>query len=259
MNTDEPRPTDGDTTTPGPSHLVLDVVIPVYNEEKVLEQSVTTLARTLTEVAPFPWRIVIADNASTDRTLEIARRLEASSEGRVAVIHLDQKGRGRALRLAWSTSPAQVMAYTDVDLSTNLHHLMPMVQPLIDGRYHVATGSRLMKASRVTRQWKREVISRCYNGLVKAFFPRRRFVDAQCGFKAITHDAAQELLPLVADEAWFFDTELLLRAEQRGYRVWEVPVEWIEDLDSRVKIVRTAVDDVKGLWRVRRSPLPPVD
>lgn len=259
MNTDEPRPTDGDTTTNRPSHLVLDVVIPVYNEEKVLEQSVTTLARTLTEVAPFPWRIVIADNASTDRTLEIARRLATSSEGRVAVIHLDQKGRGRALRLAWSTSPAQVMAYTDVDLSTNLHHLMPMVQPLIDGRYHVATGSRLMKASRVTRQWKREVISRCYNGLVRAFFPRRRFVDAQCGFKAITRDAAQELLPLVADEAWFFDTELLLRAEQRGYRVWEVPVEWIEDLDSRVKIVRTAVDDVKGLWRVRRSPLPPVD
>jgi glycosyltransferase involved in cell wall biosynthesis len=238
--------------------LVLDVIIPVYNEEKVLEQSVMTLAAKLAAEAPSPWRITIADNASTDRTLDIARRLAADSDGRVSVVHLEEKGRGRALRQAWASSGAAVVAYTDVDLSTNLDHLMPLVQPLIAGEFHVATGSRLMKASRVTRQWKREVISRGYNGLVKAFFPRRRFVDAQCGFKAITRRAADELLPMVEDQAWFFDTELLLRAEQRGYSVWEVPVEWIEDLDSRVRIVRTAVDDVKGLWRVRRHPLPRV-
>lgn len=235
--------------------LMLEVVVPVYNEEQVLEKSIVILTERLSHVAGVAWRVVIADNASTDRTLEIARRLEANSGGRVVALHLERKGRGRALRQAWLSSPAEVVAYMDVDLSTNLDHLMPLVHPLLEGQFHVATGSRLMKASRVQRQLKREVISRIYNGVVKCFFPRRRFVDAQCGFKALTRHAAQELLPLIQDQSWFFDTELLLRAEQLGYHVWEVPVEWIEDLDSRVNIIRTAVNDIRGLWRVRRTPL----
>ncbi len=233
----------------------VDVVIPVYNEQVVLERSVNTLRDFLIANCPYRWRILIANNASKDRTLEIAQRLAETYPGEVDVVHLDQKGRGRALKKAWSASTADVMAYMDVDLSTNLDHFMTLVSPIVEGRYHLATGSRLMPGARVKRQPKREIISRCYNLIVRAMFPSRKFFDAQCGFKAIDAAVRTELLPHIVDNAWFFDTELLLRAEQRGWRVWEIPVEWVEDLDTRVKIVDTAIEDLKGLARVRVTRL----
>ncbi len=232
----------------------LDVIIPVYNEERDLPVSVRKLRDFMLANCPYRWRIIVANNASTDRTLEIATGLKAEFPGQVDLIHLDQKGRGRALKQAWLASDADVVSYMDVDLSTNLTHLMPMVEPLIKGQYQIATGSRLMKGARVTRQWKREVISRAYNLIIRVFFPRKRFSDAQCGFKAMTRQAAQHLLPHIEDNRWFFDSELLIRAEQQGYAIWEVPVEWIEDLDSRVKIISTAIEDLQGLWRVRTTP-----
>jgi glycosyltransferase involved in cell wall biosynthesis len=244
---------------PGPAavraDVTVDVVIPVYNEERDLEPSVTKLREFLAENCQYRWRILIADNASRDTTLAIAQDLSARFPDQVAHIHLDAKGRGRALKAAWMSSDADVVSYMDVDLSTNLRHFMPLIAPLARGEYHIATGSRLMRGARVTRQLKREVVSRAYNLIVKAMFPSRRFSDAQCGFKALTRRAVAELVPHLVDNNWFFDSELLLRAEQRGYRVWEVPVEWIEDLDTRVKIVPTAIEDLKGLWRVRTTPL----
>jgi len=231
----------------------LDVVIPVYNEERDLAPSITKLRDFLAQSCPYRWRIVIANNASTDRTLEIAQALAEQYPGQVTYIHLDEKGRGRALKRAWLASTADVMCYMDVDLSTNLRHLMPLVEPIFAGHYHIAIGSRLMPGARVTRQLKREVISRAYNLIIKLMFPRRRFSDAQCGFKALSQKAARDLLPHIKDDRWFFDSELLLRAEQCGYAIWEVPVEWIEDLDSRVKILPTAIEDLKGLWRVRTT------
>jgi glycosyltransferase involved in cell wall biosynthesis len=232
----------------------LDVIIPVYNEERDLPVSVRKLREFMLANCPYRWRIVVANNASTDRTLEIATALKAEFPGQVDFIHLDQKGRGRALKKAWLASDADVVSYMDVDLSTNLSHLMPMVEPLFKGQYHVATGSRLMKGARVKRQWKRELISRAYNLIISVFFPRKRFSDAQCGFKAMTRKSVQHLLPHIEDNRWFFDSELLLRAEQQGYKIWEVPVEWIEDLDTRVKIVSTAIEDLQGLWRIRTTP-----
>jgi glycosyltransferase involved in cell wall biosynthesis len=233
----------------------VDVVIPVYNEERDLGPSVTRLYDFLHNNCPYRWRIMVADNASKDHTLEIAKDMAARFPDRVTYIHLDAKGRGRALKAAWQASDADVVSYMDVDLSTNLRHFMPMIEPLVRGEYHVATGSRLMPGSRVTRQLKREVVSRIYNLIVKLMFLRRRFSDAQCGFKALSRTAVQRLIPYIVDNNWFFDSELLLRAEQQGYRVWEVPVEWIEDLDTRVKIVSTAVEDLRGLWRVRTTKL----
>jgi glycosyltransferase involved in cell wall biosynthesis len=231
----------------------VDIIIPVYNEERDLPISIEKLRGFLKENCPYKWTVVVANNASKDRTLDIAKELKAKYPGEVDFIHLDQKGRGRALKKAWLASKADVVSYMDVDLSTNLSHLMPMIDPLVCGDYHIATGSRLMRGARVTRQPKREFISRCYNLIVKLMFPFRRFSDAQCGFKAMTHKAVQDLIPHIEDNAWFFDSELLLRAEQNGYRVWEVPVEWIEDLDTRVKIISTAIEDLKGLWRVRTT------
>jgi glycosyltransferase involved in cell wall biosynthesis len=228
----------------------------VYNEQVVLAKSINTLRDYLTANCPYRWRIIIANNASTDATLEIARGLESQYPGEVSVLHLDQKGRGRALKRAWSESTSDIMTYMDVDLSTGLDHFMPMITPLAEGKYHLATGSRLMPGARVKRHPKREIISRCYNLIVRAMFPRRKFYDAQCGFKAIDAAVRTDLLPHIRDNAWFFDSELLLRAEQRGWRVWEIPVEWIEDLDSRVKIWNTATEDLKGLARVRFTRLP---
>lgn len=231
----------------------VDVVIPVYNEEHVLADSVARLHAFLDANLPYDWRIVIADNASIDRTPEVGRTVERERP-RVSYVRLEQKGRGRALRQVWLNSTADVMAYMDVDLSTNLSAFPTLVDCIVKGGYDVAIGSRLKHGARVTRQWKREIISRGYNVLVKLIFPRRSFSDAQCGFKAISRRAADHLLPIVENNAWFFDSELLLRAEQNGYRIAEVPVEWIEDLDTRVKIASTAMEDVKGLLRVRFTP-----
>lgn len=234
-----------------PSKIRVDVVIPVYNEEKDLPTSIETLHKFMTDNVSYDWRIVIADNASVDRTLEIAKAL-SERYPRVKYIHLDQKGRGRALRKSWLESDADIVSYMDVDLSTNLDAFPPLIAALSTGVYDVAIGSRLLPASRVTRQPKREIISRIYNLLIKLMF-RNRFSDAQCGFKALTRRAVQTLVPLVKDQAWFFDSELLLLAERKGFRIFEVPVEWVEDPDTRVKILSTAWEDIKGLVRVRFS------
>lgn len=231
--------------------ISVDVVIPVYNEEVALERAVYELGNHLAQHFPYQWNIVIADNASTDHTWEIAERL-AAYEQNVRAVHLDQKGRGRALREAWLSSQADVVSYMDVDLSTNLKSFLPLVAPIITEHSDVAIGSRLLKSAVVQRQFKREVISRIYNMLISLLF-RNRFSDAQCGFKALRRTVARELLPCVENQDWFFDTELLLLAEERGLRIYEVPVQWVEDLDSRVNITKTAMEDIKGLIRVRRQ------
>jgi glycosyltransferase involved in cell wall biosynthesis len=230
-------------------HITVDIVIPVYNEEKDLERSIRTLHDFCRTTFPYLWRIVIADNASVDRTLEIAERL-SSQLAEVAYLHLDQKGRGRALRRAWLESQADIVSYMDVDLSTDLESFIPLIDGLVEQGFHVAIGSRLTKGASVERQLKREIISRCYNLLIKVMF-RNRFTDAQCGFKALTRQAVLDLVPMVKDQGWFFDSELLLRAEQKGYQIFEVPVAWVDDPDSRVNVVQTAWGDLRGLLRVR--------
>jgi putative flippase GtrA len=230
---------------------VLDIVIPVYNEEHDLPGSVRRLHEFLAAEVPYPARITVADNASTDSTLDVARGL-AEELSNVEVIHLENKGRGGALRTAWTTSTAAVVAYMDVDLSTDLTALMPLVAPLISGHSDVAIGSRLSASSRVVRGPKREFVSRSYNLILRGFLGAQ-FSDAQCGFKAMRADVARQLLPLVADTGWFFDTELLVIAERAGLRIHEVPVDWIDDPDSRVDVVATAIEDLKGCWRVGRA------
>jgi len=226
----------------------VEIVIPVYNERLALEGSIRRLHGFLTATFPFSWRIVIADNASTDDTLAIARRLTYELEG-VEAIHLLAKGRGRALRAAWSQSPAQVVCYMDVDLSTDLSALLPLVAPLLSGHSDVAIGTRLARGARVDRCLKRELISRAYNRILRLAL-RARFSDAQCGFKAVRADAVPDLLADVRDEEWFFDTELLVLAQRRGLRIHEVPVDWVEDTDSRVDIVSTALADLRGVARL---------
>jgi putative flippase GtrA len=230
---------------------VLDVVVPVYNEQAALADSIHRLHRHLCEHFPYPVRITIADNASIDDTPFIAAEL-AAELGDVRVVRLEQKGRGRALHQVWADSDAQVLAYMDVDLSTDLAALAPLVAPLISGHSDLAIGTRLGRGSRVVRGAKREIISRCYNLILRSTL-QAKFSDAQCGFKAIRADVAQRLLPHVTDTGWFFDTELLVLAERSGLRIHEVPVDWVDDPDSRVDIVATATADLKGVGRLLRG------
>ncbi len=230
---------------------IVDIVVPVYNEEHDLEPSIRRLRAFLDERFPFAARITIADNASTDATWPIAQRLRAELTS-VETIHLDQKGRGRALRTAWLASDATVVAYMDVDLSTGLDALLPLVAALISGHSEIAIGSRLAPGAHVVRGPKREFISRSYNLILRSVL-RTRFRDAQCGFKALRADVARELLPIVQDQAWFFDTELLVLAQRAGLRILEVPVDWIDDPDSRVNVRSTALADLRGVWRLTRQ------
>ncbi len=231
--------------------LLLDVVLPVYNEEAHLADSVRRLHRFLTDAYPGRFRITIADNASTDRTPVVAAALTGTL-AEVVVLRLEQQGRGRALKAAWSRSPATVVAYMDVDLSTDVDHLPELVDPLLEGRADVTIGSRLAPGAAVQRGVRREVISRGYNLILRTSLAVG-FRDAQCGFKALRSQVAAQLLPRVEDGSWFFDTELLVLAERAGYRVLEVPVRWRDDPDSSVAIVRTAVDDLQGIARLRRT------
>jgi len=227
---------------------VVDVVVPVYNEERSLEPGIRRLRAYLTGGFPFSWRITIVDNASTDGTWTHAERL-ARELPRVRASHLDRKGRGFALRCAWSVSDADVVAYMDVDLSTDLGALLPLVAPLVSGHSDLAIGSRLAPGSHVARHPKRELVSRGYNLILRAVLASR-VRDAQCGFKAVRSGVARRLLPAVYDNGWFFDTELLLLAERNGLRIHEVPVDWVDDVDSRVHVVSTALGDLKGTARM---------
>jgi putative flippase GtrA len=226
----------------------VDIVVPVYNEAAGLDASVRRLHAFLRGRLPVSWRITIVDNASTDSTWPVACRLSRELAG-VHALRLAGKGRGRALHAAWGSSDAAVLAYMDVDLSTDLAALLPLVAPLLSGHSDLAIGTRLARGSRVVRGPKREIISRCYNVILRAGLGAR-FSDAQCGFKAIRREQAQSLLPTVRDQDWFFDTELLVRAQRLGLRIHEVPVDWVDDPDSRVDILTTARDDLRGVARL---------
>ena len=234
-----------------PASVLVDVVVPVFDEVLTLEPSIRRLHSYLTQTFPFSFRITIADNGSRDGTWDIATVLALELPD-VRAVRLAEKGRGRALHAIWSRSDAAVLAYMDVDLSTDLAALLPLVAPLLSGHSDLAIGSRLKRGARVVRGTKREVISRTYNGILHATL-RTGFSDAQCGFKAIRADRARMLLPLVRDRGWFFDTELLVLAEHAGLRIHEVPVDWVDDPDSRVEIVRTAVTDLRGTLRLARD------
>jgi len=246
-------------TLPAREHLpaagagtpVLDVVIPVHNEEKDLRPRVRRLRDHLARTFPYTFRITIADNGSTDATPQVSHRLAAELPEVVAV-RLERRGRGRALRTVWSASDAPVLAYMDADLSTDLNALLPLVAPRISGHSDLAIGSRLRHGSRVVRGAGREVLSRGYHLVLRGSL-RARFSDARCGFKAIRRDVAEVLLPLIEDTAWFFDTEMLVLADRAGLRIHEVPVDWVDDPGSGVPLARRATDDLKGVWRVGRA------
>jgi glycosyltransferase involved in cell wall biosynthesis len=246
-----PYPSSEALTEIRPAHPQVEIVIPVYNEQRVLRASVLRLHEYITENLDLDFQITIADNASTDATPAVAERL-VRAWARVRYLRLEEMGRGRALRAAWSTSQADVLCYMDVDLSTDLGALDQLLSPLLRGDAAIAIGSRLTDDSQVTRGLKRELISRSYNALLRVALDAG-FSDAQCGFKAARREVIQALLDRVEDEHWFFDTELLYLAQRDGLRICEVPVCWVDDPDSRVDIISTVREDLRGIMRLRRA------
>ena len=233
----------------------IDIIIPVHNEEAVLLDSIGRLSQFLQENIQNPWRITIADNASTDATRSIAQLLAQDFPG-VGYLFIPEKGRGRALRASWLNSTADFVSYMDVDLSTDLRHVPELIAALESG-FHIAIGNRLNKESEVTRGFKREIISRCYNALIKGLF-FTSFSDAQCGFKALNRRTAATIVPHVVNNNWFFDTELLILATKRGYQIKSLPVTWIDDPESSVNITSTVKEDLKGLFRLRFRGIPKI-
>ena len=229
----------------------VDITIPVLNEQRALESTLSTLASYLSAECPYDWTITVVDNGSTDRTWSLAEAFAAANSNARA-IRLDRRGRGGALKAAWSTSSADVVAYMDVDLSTGLESLRPLLDPIVEGETDISIGSRLAPGADIERSVQREVVSRIYNVIARAFL-RYEIRDAQCGFKAVRASLARDLIPRVVDDDWFFDTELLTLAWRDGLRINEIPVRWIEDDDSRVRIVTTALDDLRGIWRLWRT------
>lgn len=230
------------------------ITIPVLNEEKELAKNVKILAGFLSKNLKYDWEIEIADNGSIDRTQEIGKQLMANNRNYIKYLRLEERGRGRALKKSWLKSDADIVSYMDVDLSTNIKAFPPLLETIIANGADIAIGSRLLKNSQTTRQIKREILSRGYNLLIKAMF-WNNFSDAQCGFKAITKKAAMNILPKIENNEWFFDSELLLLAERNNFKIAEVPVEWVEDLDSRVKILKTIIEDVRGLIRIKSNKI----
>jgi glycosyltransferase involved in cell wall biosynthesis len=230
---------------------LVNVTLPVFNEAAQLAESVGRLLAFLREHDRFTYEVVIADNGSTDQTRAVAEEVR-ERRPEVRVVHLPEQGRGRALKQVWTESRADILSYMDIDLSTDLEAFPRLIEPLASGEYDVATGSRLLPLSQTTRCWKRETISRCYNRLLKACF-HTRFTDAGCGFKALTQQAARELLPRLEDPGFFFDAELLVWAERSGYRVLDLPVRWVEDPDSRVRLLQAAWENLGGMLRLRRN------
>lgn len=245
-------PPDGEPTPHADnSALMVDVVVPVYNEEVDIARNIPTLRDYLSSAAfPYGWRIIIGDNGSTDRTPEVSREQERLYPGQVVYYRATDNGKGRVIKECWETSSADIVSFMDVDLATDLEAFAPLIKPLAEGRADITIGSRLHKKSKVKRSWKRRIMTRVYNTIVGALFSRG-FRDAQCGFKAARREAAQNVLPVVQDLHWFFDTEFLLDAERLGYRIKEVPVTWVEDERTSVKLAKTALDDLRGLVRMR--------
>ena len=233
----------------------VEIIIPVLNEEVALPNCIGTLVEFVRQLPQYEWKITVADNGSTDRTPEVTREL-GEKYPEVGYFRLEERGRGRALKKAWLASDADVRCYMDVDLSTDIKSLPALVAAIAEEGYDVSTGSRLSKGSKVIgRTPLRETTSRGYNCLIRLlFWPP--FHDAQCGFKAVSPRAADNLMPLIEDNAWFMDTEMLLLAQAAGYRIKEIPVLWIDDPDTRVKIVSTIWDDIKGLLRLRFGGRP---
>ena len=232
----------------------IEITIPVLNEEATLRQNVEKVLSFLaTQPAPLrDAKLVIADNGSTDQTRTIAESLQSTSPN-IRYIRLDQRGVGLALKTSWSRSTADIVGYFDLDLATDLNHMTEVLQAFQQGA-DIVYGTRLHKRSRVIgRTLKREITSRAFNTILKVYLGAK-FSDGMCGFKFLR----REILPGLREngavsDGWFFSTELLYVGQKMGYSLYELPVVWTDDPDSRVNISRLSAQYLKAMQVLKRA------
>lgn len=228
----------------------VEITIPVYNEEKELEQNINKLYSFCNNnFKNYDWKITIADNASSDNTPIIASNIVRKNQ-KLSLFRLEEKGRGRAVKRSWSNSGADFCCYMDLDLSTDLKHLPNLIKALEKGS-DIAIGSRLAKGARVEgRTALREFTSRILNFFFIQLWFGTHFTDAQCGFKAVTKNVVEQLIPKIKDNEWFFDGELLIVGEKSGYKIYEEPVHWVDNPGSTVRLASTIIGDIKVMTRL---------
>jgi glycosyltransferase involved in cell wall biosynthesis len=233
------------------------IVLPVYNEEKILEYSVLEVEKYCKKnLNSYDWKIVIAENGSQDKSLEIIQEIHYKYP-HILFFHLEKEGRGRALKKAWMEYDADIYVYMDIDLSTDLSYLLNLIHPLDKGECDIVIGSRLINGAQAKRSLKRKIISHFYNFLLRFFFPHYPVKDSQCGFKAISQKVKKEILPYVKNSNWFFDTELLVKAFYYNFKIKEIPVLWKESVfserKSKVKLLSTIFDNLKEIIRLKKD------
>ncbi len=229
------------------------IVIPAYNEEKILADTTSKLYNFCGNNLKDDWQLVIVNNKSTDKTTTIAKSL-AGKYNQISYLYLDKKGKGRAIRAGWLKDLADIYCFMDADLATDLSALPSLIQEIKNG-YDLVIGSRFCPQSKVKRSLSRRLISKFYRLVLKIIF-KTKIKDVPCGFKAISSKVKKELLPQVKNEEWFFDSELVILAEKQGYKIKEIPVTWTEprqkDNKSRVKILPIICSYFKEFINLKR-------
>jgi glycosyltransferase involved in cell wall biosynthesis len=195
------------------------------------------------------YNVIIVDNGSVDKTFDVARELE-KRHNEITCLHLSRKGRGAALKEAWSRSEADIVSYMDADLSTGLESIPQLINSIIIDGYDIAVGSRLLSTSKVKRSFMRKVISYIYNISIKNILGLKQPPDAQCGFKALCKRVVDEIVPKIKNQNWFFDTELLVLAEKKGFKIRYIPINWTERLKTKVRIGKAIFEDIAGILRL---------
>ncbi|MCW3140831.1 MAG: glycosyltransferase family 2 protein [Methanophagales archaeon] len=214
--------------------IEISVVLPAHNEAERIEDAVNQTRKALAEFASS-FEIIIAEDGSTDGTAEIASRIEAENSF-VKHIHSEERlGRGKALSRAFKLATGEILAYLDVDLSTDMKHLKELINAIKEEHYDFATGSRMLKGSEVKRSFKRAALSKVFNFLVRKIL-RSKISDHQCGFKSFRKETLIPLLNEITDEHWFWDTEMLVRAQRNSYKIKEIPVRWEDKGGAGTKV-----------------------
>ncbi len=236
--------------------ILVNITFPVLNEERILKEDVMKFYNFLKK-SKFPYRfeITICDNGSIDDTKKVGEKLEKKVK-EINYLRLSRKGRNFALKSSWTKSKASVVSYMDIDLATDLRFFLPMINMIIKDNCDLVVGNRLgLKSKVIDRNFKREFLSRNYNLLLRMFF-FHKIRDHQCGFKAIKRNSFLKLnkeIPDIKEEIWFLDTELIIRAIKNKMKVEEIDVIWKDDPDSKVKVVKAVLEDLKGIVRLRKE------
>jgi glycosyltransferase involved in cell wall biosynthesis len=227
------------------------LTVPVYNEEKIISKSIQKLHNYMSKEINQPWEIAIISNGSKDKTRLIIKQLE-KKYSHIIGIHIRKKGRGNALKYVWLHHNADIYAYCDIDLATKISSLKNLFNEIKNGS-NIVIGSRYHKKSKSKRNFIRFILSRSYIYFCQILF-KTNINDFQCGFKAIDKNIVKNILPKIKNENWFFDTELLLKAEKkRKYKIKEIPINWTENENSNVIIPLIICQFIKECFQLKKQ------